>query len=194
MTTRRPLWLAAGLLLAPTAFADLAPPPGYVEPCTVEKQQKSNETCITCSTYHAEPDACVKQHAGRGFSHRCRSRGASVWTEVWCKPSSGVDVASTLPGPDASGVDAASPPMPSASASSTAPAPPPPASQTSSGTSSPAPVGSAAGVEQPPTPEKGGSCGACSVGANGQNRAGWGLGLLLAAALGRRRAQRPQSR
>lgn len=194
MTTRRPLWLVAGLLLAPTAFADLAPPPGYVEPCTVEKQQKSNETCIACSTYHAEPDACVKQHAGRGFAHRCRSRGASVWTEVWCKPSSGVDVASTLPGPDASGVDAASPAVPSASASSTAPTPPPPASQTSSGTSSPAPVGSAAGVEQPPTPEKGGSCGACSVGRNAQSRAGWGLGLLLAAALGRRRAQRPQSR
>ena len=190
MTTRRPLWLVAGLLLAPTAFADLAPPPGYVEPCTVDKQQKSNETCIACSTYHAEPDACVKQHAGRGFAHRCRSRGASVWTEVWCKPSSGVDVASTLPGPDASGVDAASPPMPSASASSTAPLPPPPASQTSSGTSSPAPAGSAAGVEQPPTPEKGGSCGACEVGRSaGDERGIAALMVLLAAVMRRARVR-----
>jgi MYXO-CTERM domain-containing protein len=194
VTTKRPLWLAAGLLLAPTALADVAPPPGYVERCTVEKQQKPNETCIACSTYHAEHDACAKQHAGRGFAHRCQTRGASVWTEVWCKPSSGVDVASTHAGPDASAVDAASPPMPSASASSTAPAPPLSTSQAPSGASSPAPVGSAAGVDHPPAPEKGGSCGACSVGSATQSRAGWGLGLLFAVALGRRRAQRPQSR
>lgn len=96
------------------------------------------------------------------------------------------------PRPRRHGVDAASPPMPSASASSTAPSPPPPASQTSSGTSSPAPAGSAAGVEQPPTPEKGGSCGACEVGRSaGDERGIAALMVLLAAVMPRARSQAP---
>ncbi|MBI3203983.1 MAG: hypothetical protein HYZ29_20755 [Myxococcales bacterium] len=196
MIPRRPLWFLVGLLSAPAAFADVPPPPGYVEPCTVEKQQKPNETCISCSTYFAEADACQKQHAGRGFAHRCRTRGASTWSEVWCKRSTGVDVASTHTGPDASSNDAASPPTPVASASADAAAPEP-GPPTPTGPSSPASHASAAPTEPGAAPEKGGSCGACSVGrdASAFGPASLALAALLAAG-GRRRARahRPQRR
>jgi hypothetical protein len=62
----------------------LGPPDGYVESCTVEKQQRAGLSCKLCDSYHGNPaDYCAKQ-AGAGFRQVCRTRGASVWGEVWC--------------------------------------------------------------------------------------------------------------
>ena len=71
--------------VASTAWADVAPPPDYVEECTVDQQEGANETCISCNTYHGEPDACSDEWAPQGYEHRCNTAGASVWDEVWCK-------------------------------------------------------------------------------------------------------------
>jgi hypothetical protein len=83
-----------GLVLAfavpSLARADVPPPPGYVEQCTAEKQQGAGEECLSCGdAYHGDRDACDRQHAGNGYARRCRTSGASVWTEVWCKKSAG---------------------------------------------------------------------------------------------------------
>lgn len=82
--------LVLALVVPSLARADLPPPPGYVESCTVEKQQGAGESCLACGdAYHGDVDACQRQHAGDGFARRCRTSGASVWTEVWCKKSAG---------------------------------------------------------------------------------------------------------
>lgn len=78
---------ALALLVASSATADVPPPPGYVESCTVDKQQTKNTTCASCSTYHGDRDKCAKTLGAQGFSRSCKTRGASVWTEVWCKPT-----------------------------------------------------------------------------------------------------------
>ena len=67
------------------AFADVPPPPGYVEGCTVEKQQKKGEACQSCRAWHGERDKCSKTLGKNGYSQRCKTRGASAWSEVWCK-------------------------------------------------------------------------------------------------------------
>ena len=71
---------------ASPARADVPPPPGYVEQCTIEKQCGKAEEGDYCHAWHGDPDACSKKHAGDGFVHKCRTRGASVWNEVWCGP------------------------------------------------------------------------------------------------------------
>ena len=71
--------------VASTVSADVAPPPDYVEDCTIENEQGTGETCISCNTYHGEPDACSDEWGSQGYEHRCNTAGASVWDEVWCK-------------------------------------------------------------------------------------------------------------
>ena len=66
--------------------ADVPPPPGFQETCTVEKQCKADEEGATCGANYAERDKCKKLHAGDGYVYRCNTYGASVWTEVWCRP------------------------------------------------------------------------------------------------------------
>lgn len=67
------------------ASADVPPPPGYVETCTVERQQKPGEECRECRAWHGERDACEKTLGKDGFERRCSTAGASVWTELWCR-------------------------------------------------------------------------------------------------------------
>lgn len=72
--------------LAPRALADVAPPPGYVEECTVEKQGGADK-CVLCGdAYHGDVDACERKHAASGYEKRCQTAGASTWEEVWCQP------------------------------------------------------------------------------------------------------------
>lgn len=79
--------VSLGLLVigGATGRADVAPPRWYVERCTLEREQKAGETCEVCSTYHAKRDACETKLEPKGYAQRCRTRGASVWREVWCK-------------------------------------------------------------------------------------------------------------
>jgi hypothetical protein len=73
------------VLGALSARADLGPEPGYVELCTLERQQAPGERCILCrSSYHGAPHKCEEELKGRGFAQRCRTAGASTWKEVWC--------------------------------------------------------------------------------------------------------------
>ena len=69
------------------ATADIPPPPDYVERCTIKKQQKPGEVCVLCSdAYFRKPDACKDRYEPLGYGKRCRTRGASTWSEVWCGP------------------------------------------------------------------------------------------------------------
>lgn len=80
--------LILGLAIASVSRADIPPPRGYVEKCTVKKQEDRRTECILCGdAYHGDVDACERQHAAAGYERRCKTSGASVWEEVWCKPS-----------------------------------------------------------------------------------------------------------
>jgi MYXO-CTERM domain-containing protein len=82
--------LALSLLLAATsARADLPPPEGYVEPCTVEQQQRPGLECVACPSSFASRDKCPTQLAPAGFAQVCSTWGASTWTEVWCRAAGG---------------------------------------------------------------------------------------------------------
>lgn len=79
--------LSVGYL--PLALADVAPPDGYVEQCTVEKQQAPGKSCQACQNDYRSfttdaGDPCQQQYGGLGYTKMCKSWGASVWTEVWC--------------------------------------------------------------------------------------------------------------
>jgi MYXO-CTERM domain-containing protein len=76
------LWVST---LAGTAAADLPPPAGFVETCTTEKQTKPGSECLSCSAFHGNAQHCSASLASYGFTQSCRSRGASVWSEVWCR-------------------------------------------------------------------------------------------------------------
>ncbi|TNF35875.1 MAG: hypothetical protein EP329_05805, partial [Deltaproteobacteria bacterium] len=94
--------LAALTLLALTsvAQADVPPPPGYVEQCTVAKQKKAGEECVSCGdAYFREPDACEKKLAPAGYEKRCRTRGASTWDEVWCRKKGAAPAPKPVPTP-----------------------------------------------------------------------------------------------
>lgn len=66
------------------ALADLAPPPGYVEKCTVENHQNDGKTCTSCAADFKSRDRCESELGTKGYTRACRTRGASVWSEVWC--------------------------------------------------------------------------------------------------------------
>ncbi len=84
---RKPLrYLVLVLPLSATlARADVPPEPGYVEKCTVEKQCKKSEEGDACRAWHGDPEVCARKHEADGFEYRCRTRGASAWTEVYCR-------------------------------------------------------------------------------------------------------------
>jgi len=104
------------LLAALAARADVAPPPGYRESCTVERQRRRGETCVECSTFDEQPQACAQEHADDGYVRRCRTSGASAWTEVWCGPA-GAPEAPAPPVPtDPSLIPEVAPPVPAPTA------------------------------------------------------------------------------
>ncbi|MBX3125853.1 MAG: hypothetical protein KF718_04025 [Polyangiaceae bacterium] len=72
-------------LWAPSALADLAPEPGYVESCSVARHQVGGASCVACGASFEDTEACEKEHQPRGYAKRCQTSGASVWTEVWCR-------------------------------------------------------------------------------------------------------------
>lgn len=100
-----PLRLAASLALAfasPLAFAqfahaDVLPPPGYVEVCTVAQQQTGGARCEECRASFQDANACATRFASTQLQQRCKTSGASVWTEVWCE--TGVTTDPTTPAP-----------------------------------------------------------------------------------------------
>ena len=69
-----------------SALADLPPPDDYVETCTVAQQQRSGETCLDCDVSYVDFDACANTYEPEGYTKRCQTWGASVYSEVFCKP------------------------------------------------------------------------------------------------------------
>lgn len=81
------------LLVVSLAFADIAPPDGYVETCTVERACAAGEG-KTCRASFQGPGDCATL-AAEGWTKTCQTPGASVWTEVYCRPGAGGAAAST---------------------------------------------------------------------------------------------------
>jgi hypothetical protein len=87
------------LAFAGVAHADVPPPPGYVETCTVEQQQTGGARCEACRANFQDASACETRFASTQMQRRCRTTGASVWTEVWCETRTHVDPAVPAPTP-----------------------------------------------------------------------------------------------
>ena len=71
---------------ASTGVADIAPPPGYVEKCAISRVQKEGQSCTTCRGWYGGAGECSKSLEPKGYIFNCRTAGASVWVEIWCKP------------------------------------------------------------------------------------------------------------
>ncbi len=70
------------LLTTLLAHADIPPPEGYVETCTVALQCGEIEG-TSCSAYFGGRTECEALEA-KGWQQMCRTRGASTWSEVFC--------------------------------------------------------------------------------------------------------------
>ncbi|HEX2731352.1 MAG TPA: hypothetical protein VHM70_07105 [Polyangiaceae bacterium] len=146
--------LALSLLmtLAVQARADVAPPAGFEETCTLDKQARPGQECHQCDAFYGNPEHCPRSLLGFGFTQTCRTRGASVWSEIWCRAAS--TTATPVPAAileqlsDPDGKPGPTPSAPSESASA-APAPSP-----SARPPTPAPTSTVTPAPQPPSQQK----------------------------------------
>lgn len=81
--------VALAICVGGPAWADIAPPPGYVETCTVERMSEGGDSCIECRGSFQDREACAGEWEPQGYDKRCQTRGASVWTEIWCTSADG---------------------------------------------------------------------------------------------------------
>ncbi len=77
-------------LFVSTALADLAPPPDYVEECTVAIQCREGEQGRECRASYNARDTCDLL-LDEGWERRCKTNGRSVWSEVFCRADPGVE-------------------------------------------------------------------------------------------------------
>ena len=175
--------LAAGLAAfvggTGPASADVAPAPDYVEQCTVAVVQEAGEQCVSCGdSYHGDREACARRFEPEGYARRCRTRGASTWDEVWCRPADAV--ASPVSDEDSNGFAQ----------------PPPAESQPDSPqiASDPAPGPPMATDPPPQRAAPGGGCGGCVIGAHDAPTGTAVAVLACLAALGVRRVRRQAQR
>jgi hypothetical protein len=100
MSMTRMYWLGAFLgvsFAGQVARADVAPPPGYVERCTLEKSCPLGQECVLCpADFGTNKLVCEHTLQPLGFAKQCQSRGASVWDEVWCRPVSDDDAGTDI--------------------------------------------------------------------------------------------------
>jgi hypothetical protein len=86
---RSPLLLGPALVVALTlsslARADISPPAGFVESCTLKAQSGAGKECLSCAAFYGNSNHCEESLASYGFAQGCRTGGASVWSEVWCR-------------------------------------------------------------------------------------------------------------
>ena len=134
--------MLALFLALQVARADVPPPNGYVEDCTVQRQQQKGEECQACKAWYGGREDCVALE-GQGYVSRCRTRGASVWGEVLCRPASAAPPLPPAPvGPAIPEVPGSTPTIPEvpANPATPAPAPPEPGRCATTGTSDLAPL------------------------------------------------------
>lgn len=72
------------VVLSQLALADIPPPERYVEQCTTANHQTSGQVCTTCEGTFSGREECEALET-QGYEKRCKTRGASVWSEVMCK-------------------------------------------------------------------------------------------------------------
>lgn len=75
------------LAAIPAARADLPPPDGYVEECTVDNKEQPGTQCEACKNGPGgggSTNVCIDKYTGTKFAYVCKTWGASFWTEVWC--------------------------------------------------------------------------------------------------------------
>ena len=182
------------------ARADIAPPPGYVEQCTLAKQSKPQDECHACSAFYGNAAHCSESLKSYGFTQRCRTGGASVWSEIWCrkKDSSPAVPASILEQlgnasahPATTGAAPTDPSVPSASAVPAAPSAlsAEPAAPTAA---PPAPTQLEATPPSPPPQRPSTGCGGCVTTHRSDSAAG-PLALVALAGLACRRRRDPNS-
>ena len=162
-----------------SALADVPPPEGYVETCTVARQETATSECLACSAYYGATTRCQTTLEPYCYSKVCKSNGASVWTEVLCRTKSAS--APVVPQEITSVLPFATEPMPSVSSPGTCP---PKATATGTGT------GTGTSTATTKNPEKKDDAG-CSLGTGTAIRTlgPWSIALvgLLVGALRRRR-------
>ena len=155
-------------LTAPLAQADVPPPNGYEERCTLQKSCPLGQECLLCPADYRDEvqdtSVCKRSLGSLGFQKKCQSWGASVWDEVWCRPVSGERDASLAIVPLDAGTPVDDPRFDKR-----------------------APVV----VCQPGQDGAGGGCDGCALAQRGKHTASVGLGVLgLAGFLGLRIARR----
>lgn len=79
----------AALLLPAVALADVPPPSGYVERCTLEAASADGQECVQRSGWHGEKGLPGRWLAEYGFCQRCQTYGASVHGDIYCRPKGG---------------------------------------------------------------------------------------------------------
>jgi hypothetical protein len=70
------------------AVADVAPPDGYVEECTVAKKTTADTECLECKGLHPgaeNAERCTTLLTPYCYTSVCHAYGATVFTEVWCR-------------------------------------------------------------------------------------------------------------
>lgn len=106
-------FVGALLLVSTPAFADVAPPPDYVEECTRALSEEDDEFCVLLSAFHDNPFGCVEGELeglanapadpescnsasptdgdccqawlNAGWTYRCKTNGATAFSAMWCR-------------------------------------------------------------------------------------------------------------
>ncbi len=97
--------LVTASLVALPALADVPPPAGYVEQCTLAKKQTATNDCLECAGMHGQTLRCRNLLAPYCYQYVCQTYGASGWTEVLCRakdanaPAVPAEVSAALPSP-----------------------------------------------------------------------------------------------
>ncbi|MFO0611598.1 MAG: hypothetical protein U0414_03350 [Polyangiaceae bacterium] len=76
-------WLAT--ILPSVAHADVPPPAGYVESCTMANATADGQECIERQGGHTDQGVPGRWLADYGYCHRCQTYGASGWNEIYCR-------------------------------------------------------------------------------------------------------------
>ena len=76
---------AGSLTLAGAARADVPPPDGYVETCTLANKQTATSECLACAADYNNFGRCSPLLSPYCYSKVCKTWGASAYTELWCR-------------------------------------------------------------------------------------------------------------
>jgi hypothetical protein len=77
--------IALSAVIALPALADVPPPRGYVERCTVARQQTATTECVACAANYMLPDRCQTMLTHYAYHQVCQTRGNSSAIQVFCR-------------------------------------------------------------------------------------------------------------